>query len=156
MKNIYLKCRFRKEDYYRLFQPIIDRLYTFYPFLQGCTFRLPGILSSAEMNKVDIALIFLLKDILIYPSGHKAKREFLNHKVVLKCWIIRKCGGCNSSAEVHPRGATPPPRQGQQVCFVEAAMKRYHMSKVRETKVRHKHWERASEGRQTEITITDN
>jgi len=45
-------------------------MHIIYPFLQGCTFRLPAILSNAEMNKADIALIFLLKDILIYPSGH--------------------------------------------------------------------------------------
>ena len=60
-------------------------MHIIYPFLHGCTFRLPAILNNTEMNKADIALIFLLKDILIYPSGHKIKREFLNHKVVLKC-----------------------------------------------------------------------
>ena len=39
--------------------------------------------------------------------------------------------------------------------FAGAAVKKDHTSKVRETQ-EGRHWERASEGRQTETTITDN
>ena len=41
----------------------------------------------------------------------------------------------------------------QQLCFAGAAMKRYPKSKVRETPVG---TERASDGRQTETTVTEN
>ena len=43
----------------------------------------------------------------------------------------------------------------QWLCFAGAAMKRYPMSKVRETLVR-RCCERASEGRHTETRITEN
>ena len=44
----------------------------------------------------------------------------------------------------------------QQLRFAGAAMKRYPMIKVRETQVRQKGCERASEGRHTETILTEN
>ena len=51
-----------------------------------------------------------------------------------------------------------PHIQGKErwLCFARAAVKRYPMSKVRETQVRSWCCKRASEGRQTETTITGN
>ena len=59
-----------------------------------------------------------------------------------------RSGGCTGSAE-RPRGAAPRPRSGA------AAMSRYPTSKAKESQVKERLWERASEGRQTETTITD-
>ena len=44
----------------------------------------------------------------------------------------------------------------QWLCFVEAAVKRCPTSKIRETQVDGRCCERASEGRHTETTITEN
>ena len=45
--------------------------------------------------------------------------------------------------------------KGQQLCFAGAAVKRHPVSKVRETQVRRRCCERASEGRHTEAIITE-
>ena len=44
----------------------------------------------------------------------------------------------------------------QRLCFAGAAVKRYPMSKVRETQVRRYVLREASEGRHTETIITEN
>ena len=60
---------------------------------------------------------------------------------------VRNCGGKEIP---HVQG------EERQLCFAGAAVKRYPTPKVRETQVRWQVLQRASEGRHTEIILTEN